>query len=147
MDSIPSIRNSRTPSNQIVSASKELPPKEQAKVEKLKKRDREVREHEQAHKMAGGQYAIGAPNYEYKKGPDGKQYAIAGEVKIDSSPVGGYPEATIKKAEVVRRAAMAPKQPSPQDQQVAARASAMERKAQIELARGKGHGGIIDVVA
>jgi len=148
MDSISSVESSRfPPPSRIAGESKELSPKEQEEVEKLRERDREVHEHEQAHKMAGGQYTIGAPNYEYKTGPDRKRYAVAGEVKIDSSPVKGNPEATIKKAKIVHQAALAPKNPSQQDRQVAAKASAMERTAQIELASEKGHGEVVDVLA
>ena len=148
MDSIPSIGNAPIPSSsQIAGASKKLSPKEEAEVEKLQKRDREVHQHEQAHKMVAGQYAIGAPNYEYKIGPDGKRYAVSGEVTIDTSPVRGNPEATIKKAKVVRRAALAPTDPSPQDRRVATQASAMEREARVELARKQRHGGVIDIIA
>jgi len=133
--------------SQIASASKGLSPKEKEVVEKLRKRDREVRAHEQAHKMAGGQYTVGAPSYEYKTGPDGQRYAVAGAVKIDTSPVKGDPEATMKKAQIVRRAALAPKSPSQQDRQVAAQASGMERKAQIEFVREKEHGEVVNVLA
>ena len=94
--------------------------------------DRRVRAHEAAHSAAGGQYA-GGPSYSYKQGPDGKRYAVAGEVPIDISPISGDPEASIQKARVVRAAALAPADPSPQDRQVAAAAMRMEMKAQAEL--------------
>lgn len=94
--------------------------------------DRRVRAHEAAHSAAGGQYA-GGPSYSYKQGPDGKRYAVAGEVPIDVSPVSGDPQASIQKARVVRSAALAPADPSPQDRQVAAAAMRMEIKAQSDL--------------
>lgn len=62
----------------------ELTPEEEQKVRELKKRDREVRQHEQAHARAAGPYG-GQPQYQYERGPDGKQYAVSGEVKIDTS--------------------------------------------------------------
>jgi len=106
---------------------------EQKQVAELKKRDREVRQHEQAHQAAGGQYAS-APSYEYQKGPDGQQYAVGGEVQIDSSPIAGDPEATIEKMRVVKAAALAPAEPSGQDRKVAAAADAAAQAARAELA-------------
>lgn len=46
-----------------------------------------MRAHEQAHKTAAGGLAQGGATFEYQTGPDGKQYAVSGEVKIDTSPV------------------------------------------------------------
>lgn len=105
-------------------------------VEELKARDLEVRAHEQAHKSVGGQYT-GAISFSYQSGPDGKRYAVGGEVPIDVSPVAGDPQATITKMTVVRAAATAPVQPSAQDQMVAAQAARMISEAQAELAQKK----------
>ncbi|MGI9387090.1 MAG: putative metalloprotease CJM1_0395 family protein, partial [Methyloligellaceae bacterium] len=90
--------------------SEELTEEERKEVEELKRRDREVRAHEQAHKSAGGSIA-GNPSFETVTGPDGRSYAVSGEVKIDTSPVPNNPDATIRKMEVVKRAALAPSQP------------------------------------
>lgn len=108
----------------------------QAAVDKLSSRDREVRAHEAAHQSAGGQYA-GSASYSYQSGPDGKQYAVGGEVSIDASPVSGDPAATIAKMRQIRSAALAPAQPSGQDRAVAAAAAAMSAQAQAELAAQK----------
>ncbi|MEI6986241.1 MAG: putative metalloprotease CJM1_0395 family protein [Rhodospirillaceae bacterium] len=94
---------------------------EREQLEKLKSRDAEVKAHEQAHRSAGGQYA-GPPSYTYQKGPDGANYAIGGEVSIDSSAIPKDPSATIAKLRQVQRAAQAPASPSVQDQRVAAAA-------------------------
>ncbi len=102
-------------------------------VQQLRQRDREVRAHEMAHLVAAGSYALGGPSFEYQVGPDGQRYAIGGHVNIDTSPVPGDPEATLRKAETIRRAALAPGDPSPQDRSVAAAAAAMAMKAQIEI--------------
>lgn len=115
---------------------KNLSPEEEEKLAKLKERDQEVRTHEQAHKAAGGQYA-GSASYTYQTGPDGRQYAVGGEVSIDLSPVPNEPQATIAKMQQIRRAALAPAQPSSQDQQVAAQAGRIEAKARAELAQQK----------
>ena len=114
----------------------ELSDAERQVVTKLKATDREVRAHERAHATAGGQHA-GAPSYDYQRGPDGRQYAVGGEVPIDTSPVPGDPEATIDKMEIVKRAALAPADPSGQDRSVAAQADAKKLKAQAELAQQK----------
>ncbi len=105
-------------------------------LQKLQARDREVRAHEHAHMVAGGPYVRGGPSYTYKTGPDGKRYAVGGEVQIDTSPEKD-PEATIRKMETVKRAALAPAKPSSQDRMVAARASMEEQKARMELMEQK----------
>lgn len=112
----------------------ELSEEEQREVEQLQARDREVRNHEQAHVAAGGQYVQGGPRYDFTRGPDGRRYATGGEVSIDTSPA-NTPEATIQKARVVRRAALAPAEPSAQDRRVAAQASQLENQARQEISR------------
>ncbi|VXB19846.1 SprA-related family protein [Pseudomonas sp. 8AS] len=106
---------------------------EQQQIASLASRDREVRSHEQAHAAVGGAYA-GAPSYTYKRGPDGQIYAVGGEVGIDVSPIPGDPQATLRKMEVVQRAALAPAEPSAQDRRVAAQAQAQASQARAELA-------------
>ncbi|MCW8109009.1 putative metalloprotease CJM1_0395 family protein [Alteromonas ponticola] len=108
---------------------------EEQKLKQLKDRDAEVRRHEEAHASVGGQYA-GAPQYEYEEGPDGKRYAVGGEVSIDISEA-PTPEKTIQKMEQVRAAALAPEQPSQQDLKVAAEAQQKSAEAKAELAKEK----------
>ncbi|MEM9177228.1 MAG: putative metalloprotease CJM1_0395 family protein [Myxococcota bacterium] len=110
----------------------ELTPEEQEEVTRLKKRDAEVRAHENAHKAAAGRHARGGPTYEYERGPDGRRYAVGGEVQIDTSPVPNDPDATILKMRQVRRAALAPAEPSPQDRRVASEAAQQEAAARQE---------------
>ena len=110
-----------------------LTEQERREVDKLRQRDREVKEHEQAHASVGGGIA-GQPSFKFTTGPDGKQYAVAGEVQIDTSPVRGNPAATIRKLEQVKRAALAPSTPSAQDRRVASRAEASISTARRELA-------------
>lgn len=108
-----------------------LTQEEQAEVEALTARDREVRAHEQAHAAVGGAFA-GSPSYTYQIGPDGQRYAVGGEVKIDVSPIPGDPEATLEKMRTVERAALAPAEPSPQDRKVAQMARVAAQEAQAE---------------
>lgn len=108
-----------------------LTEEEQAELQDMKSRDDEVRVHEQAHQSAGGQYAS-APHYEYETGPDGKRYITDGSVNIDVGEESD-PQATIAKMQVVKRAALAPAQPSAQDRRVYSEASQKEAEARREL--------------
>lgn len=120
------------------SSKNELSKEEQRELEKLKRRDREVRNHEMAHQSAGGQYA-GSASYTYTTGPDDRRYAVGGSVDIETSPAKD-PEQTVKKAEQIKRAATAPAQPSAADLQIAAKATRMKMEAQAELSKSQGNG-------
>ncbi len=112
-------------------------------VNELQKRDREVKAHEAAHMAAGGSCVRGGATYSYQVGPDGKRYAVGGEVSIDASSASGDPQETILKMQTVKRAALAPAQPSGQDRAVASQAGAIETQARKELAQqhlGGGNG-------
>lgn len=102
-------------------------------VAELKSRDREVRAHEMAHVAAGGSLVRKGASFEYELGPDGVRYAVGGEVSIDTSPVQDDPAATIRKMQQVKRAALAPAQPSSQDLSVAASAGQKEAAARQDL--------------
>lgn len=106
---------------------------QQGEIQSLKERDREVRNHEQAHLSAAGGIAVSGASFQYVTGPDGQRYAAGGEVNIDTSAIPGDPQATLRKAEIIRRAALAPSQPSAQDYSVASKASSMANKASIEM--------------
>ena len=114
-------------------------PSQAAELRKLQARDAEVRAHEQAHAAAGGAHA-GSPRYEYERGPDGRNYAVSGEVPIDVSSVSGDPQATIQKMQQVKRAALAPASPSGTDRNVASRADAKAAAARRELAEERSEG-------
>jgi len=107
---------------------------ERQQVRELQRTDAEVRRHEQAHAAVGGPYA-GAPRYQFATGPDGKQYAVSGQVSIDASSIPGNPQATIQKLRIVQRAALAPSEPSGQDRQVAATAQRGIIEARQQLAQ------------
>ena len=104
-----------------------------AETAKLKARDAQVRAHEQARVAAAGGLATGGPKFTFQRDPDGKLYAVGGEVNSDTSPVPGDAEATIRKAQTIRAAALAPANPSAQDRAVAAAATPMEAAARREL--------------
>lgn len=120
-------------SAKVGGAEAELSEEEQRELQLLKERDAEVRAHEQAHVAAGGRYVTSQASYDYQIGPDGRRYAVGGEVGIDTSEVSGDPAATIEKARTLIRAALAPADPSAQDYRVASSARAMETEALREL--------------
>lgn len=112
---------------------RELSAEEKQRVAELKAIDQKVRQHEQAHLSAAGSLARGGASFTYTTGPDGKRYAVGGEVSIDTSGVPDDPGATISKAQNIRRAALAPANPSSQDRRVAARATQLEFEARAQL--------------
>jgi hypothetical protein len=104
-------------------------------LEKLKKADAEVRAHEMAHIAAGAEFITSGATFSYQKGPDGQNYAVGGEVSIDTSAEPGDPRATLEKMRRVRAAALAPAQPSSQDLKVASNAASQAAKAMAEIAQ------------
>jgi len=115
-------------------ADLETPEEDSAEmISKLEARNTEVIAHEAAHMAAAGAYAKGGATYTYQIGPDGKPYAIGGEVSIDMTPVPGNPRATINKMMAIRAAALSPADPSPQDASVASAASQIEAQARAQL--------------
>ena len=130
-------RNGQTSSQGDDASSEEEKKKAQQEekvVQDLKKRDAEVRTHEQAHKTAGGQYA-GSPAFEMTKGPDGQSYATGGHVNIDISAIPDDPQATLNKMMQIKSAALAPAEPSAQDLKVAAKADMVAAAARSELSQ------------
>ncbi len=111
----------------------ELTAEEEAQVRELQQRDAEVRAHEQAHLSAAGGHARGGASYDYQTGPDGRRYAVGGEVQIDTSAVPDDPQATIQKMQQLISAALAPASPSAQDRAVAAQARQAISEAQSQL--------------
>ena len=113
----------------------ELSQEEQRIVTELQAADTNVRAHEAAHMAAGGGLTSPA-SYTYERGPDNKMYAVAGEVGI-STGEGNTPQESLNKAQTIRRAALAPADPSPQDLKVAAQAASMEMSARVEILQEK----------
>ena len=113
-------------------APKELTPEQQQQVAELQQIDRMVRAHEQAHLSAGYGVVTSGANFSYTYGPDGRQYAVGGEVGIDTSAE-EKPEANIDKGIRIQAAALAPKDPSPQDYRVASIGSQLEARGRSDL--------------
>ena len=86
--------------------------------------------------MAAGGGLTSPASYTYEQGPDNKMYAVAGEVGISTSE-GNTPQESLNKAQTIRRAALAPADPSPQDLKVAAQAASMEMSARAQIMQEK----------
>lgn len=114
-------------------STNDLSKDEERLVKDLQARDMEVRAHESAHMAAGGGMT-GAASYSYQQGPDGKMYAIGGQVSV-TFRAGSTPEETLRNASQVIAAAMASSNPSPQDSAVASSARIIQMKAQQKLLR------------
>lgn len=115
-----------------VSDDQSLTPEEKDVIAQMQARSRQVHQHEAAHQAVGGRYA-GAASFSYQIGPNGQRYAVGGEVPIDASAVPGEPRTTIQKMQTVRAAALAPTNPSGQDQQVASAALQTIMQARTKL--------------
>ena len=91
--------------------------------------------HENAHALVGGTLMLGGAVYQYDMGPDGEPYETSGQSRIDMSPIAGNPHGTIFKMQHVKRAAMAPLNPSGADRVVASQADMVENQARKQLKR------------
>lgn len=131
---------STTSTTQITGASgdssKKLTPEQEQEIAKLKARDAEVKAHEQAHLAAASGINASAPVYDYQMGPDGKEYAVGGEVTV-SFQQSNDPEENLSNAETMKAAALAPAQPSSQDRAAAAAAEKMIEEAEKEITQQK----------
>lgn len=125
-------RDGQNSNNPGPANTEQLSQAERQALAELQARDRAVRAHEQAHLAAAGSLARSGANFTYQTGPDGQRYAIGGEVSIDTSEVSGDPDATIRRAQRVRAAALAPANPSATDRAVASEASRTEAQARAE---------------
>ena len=96
----------------------DLTPEEQAEVDRLRIRDQQVRQEEQAHAANAGDLA-GPISYTTVTGPDGRSYAVGGSVSIRAQAVSGDPAEAEHIGARLAAAAHAAVNPSAQDLSVA----------------------------
>jgi hypothetical protein len=106
---------------------------ERRELQTMERNDRAVRADELSQRAAAGGYADGT-RVRYQVGPDGRRYAVDSQVTFDTTPVPGDPGATLRKMEVVSRAATAATDPSATDRSAAAEAQQLMRQARAQLA-------------
>lgn len=95
-----------------------LTAREMALEQALARIDREVREHEMEHYRAALPFSS-LPEYWSVTGPLGQRYAVTGITRFEVSEIVGNREETIRKYETLLRAALAPRDPSTADREVA----------------------------
>lgn len=85
-------------------------PQAESETSQMESRSRRIVEHENRHaailRDAPDNTADAKPQFVHKQGPDGRKYAVAGEVNTDLKPIPGNPHATEQKAESVYRSAL-----------------------------------------
>jgi hypothetical protein len=120
-------------SSDRIGFSREITSEQRKLVERLRQIDAQVREHESAHLRNGSGVVTSGASFSYTYGPDGKAYAVAGEVGIDTAPE-RQPAANIDKGRAIQAAALAPRDPSPQDFRVASVGGQLESQGRSDLA-------------
>lgn len=98
-----------------------LSSEERAVVDRLRQRDSQVRQEEEAHAAVAGDLA-GPIAYVYQRGPDGRLYAVGGSVPIKAQVLSGDPEAAKRLGARIAAAAHAATNPSAADLAAANRA-------------------------
>jgi hypothetical protein len=109
----------------------QLQQRRDAVVQKLKTMDSRVRMQERSQAAAGANLS-GSPIYDYRTGPDGRRYAVAGEVAI-AVRAGATPEATIGRARSARSVALGSARPSLGERAAAESARRLEQLARHEM--------------
>ena len=79
-------------------------------------------------------WSRGGASFSMQRGPDGNMHAVGGEVSIDTTSEKD-PEATTRNMQQVKRAALAPADPSSADRAAAAQAGQIEARARQEKNR------------
>jgi hypothetical protein len=122
--------------NRVLVAKKQNPDdpnsNEQKIIDRLKNRDREVRVHEMSHGTNPELIKIGSAQFDYTIGPDGKAYATGGKVTLSTGSA-RTPEDALAKAGALKKASMAPGEPSSQDFQALNAAVSMELEAENQI--------------
>lgn len=111
------------------------------KLDHMRKVDKAVKEHEEAHEEVAGSLARGT-SYNRVSGPDGNSYRVSGSVQIDTSETDD-PQKTIDKMNQVAKAARAPEGRecavlcplSDADLSVEAKANAKKAEAEQQLSK------------
>ncbi len=104
---------------------RQLTEEEKREIEKIRKNGRNVRRRELVYRAVVGNHVRGAASFQYDTGPDGIKYATDGHTSIDTRPVINNPEASIRKAQAIKRTKI--------DRSVAVEIDKMEREARQKL--------------
>lgn len=111
----------------------ELDARQRAEVERLKITDRLVRQREEAQGRLAYDMWDGRPKYEVVVGPDGREYAVDGRLHIDEREQS--PEDKLRRARLIKLAALIDVPPSPEGHKQAIEAFGDEAEALREIRR------------
>ncbi len=104
----------------------------QAQIQNIQNTSHSITYHEERHAAALRDVDPSAkPKIEHKEGPDGKKYAVAGQVETNVS-TGGPPKTAEKKAEAVYRSAIGDQERSASDNVAARKAMFAAQKARLD---------------
>ena len=106
----------------------------------------QIQRHIESHRAVTTQHSS-PPNYQYQP-LDGALYIVSGDVVFDTSAEPNNPQATLKKAQLIRMASMAPIDPSLQDRNASQQAMMMvtQAKGEINTVSAESLGRHIDVL-
>jgi hypothetical protein len=104
----------------------------QRELQELQQRDREVRRSEFMKLQYAGIHALG-PRFDFEIGPDGKAYAVEGDVVLDIKTEAGNPVRTAEKLADVKRALMMVPNPGPEVRRLAAEVARRELVARVAM--------------
>lgn len=117
----------------VASKNSELDARQRAEVERLKVTDRLVRQREEAQGRLAYDMWDGRPKYDVVRGPDGREYAVDGRLQIDDREQS--PEDKLRRARLIKLAALIDVPPSPEGHKQAIEAFAEEAEALREIRR------------
>jgi hypothetical protein len=112
----------------------ELDAEERAELRRLQARDARIRAKEMARLGAAGSLALSGARFRFEVGPDGRQYAVDGEVRVDTA-YEGDPERNLEKARQLQVTALAGPNLMSTDPALSALARRLALMAYADLAR------------
>jgi len=128
----PAAKTEAPPEKKLQHATSQLSDAQLLEISKLKARDTQLQQHVQAHHAASSGVDVSSASFTYQRGPNGVNYAVSGDVKIDTSAPAA-PEDRLAQAAMISDVALAPADPTPTDRAVAAKAQQMAQQARIEI--------------
>ena len=112
----------------------ELDAEERAELRRLQARDARIRAKEMARLGAAGSLALSGARFRFEVGPDGRKYAVDGEVRVDTAHEGD-PERNLEKARQLQVTALAGPNLLSTDPALSALARRLALMAYADLAR------------
>jgi len=107
-----------------------------SEVQRLQRLDRSARTAVRAYQNAARHYVKIPPQHRYERGPDNERYVVESDVKFNTAEVPGDADATLRKAQMIKRAVSS----GGGGGGAAAQASMLEQQAKRDIAQDKRDG-------